>query len=1031
MVTSIESILAEQSWVNVRGVPGMGKTALASILAHRHGTALWIAIPDDEEDAMFHSAALALRSTSLNASTLVVVDNVPSTLSRSALAALRRILDQICKSNAYLLTTSTSAAPVTLQDLCIASEVDAAHLSQEEIEELVSLFQPPTTISRSGVASVLSSRTHGYPPLVIAALVFLHQSSWSLSSQSLSVLMDGSYADGARRDALIRLRDTLPAQGRLLLARASVSALPIGLDDFSALAQISPSIDEPSLHIATMEGVWLTREARDRWQISSFARLLPLDMSPTLRTACHATLAQALERSEIDLLSARILYHHYCEGAEPASAVALLHRVLETLLVHKPKQPPDLVRTWLEVDVPRDEATLHTRLLMEVAQYVLRHEYNVEPITPLGRVLPLVHELIALGEDDAAYAASSIGLILLQLIRGGVPIDQNSRAQALPLLGIAFRSTQDALASDIRHSLFAIAFWMLGCDAADTSERLAWLEAVAPLSAVARDAIAASANAPSFAVSIADDLWLSTVEIGTADPDAWHRVLEETTRLGELARACGVELLDAACVRAQMVIQAEYCGQQQAALDLGESHYDSFQNSEARFLISECLARLLQYAGERARAQLWFERAVALRSPRTDSGLALAILIHSARSQTYPQDAKALLLIALKDINTFKCKWSWRFRVRAELALAHYMLGEQRNFVKMLSDAALDALSGRTEAEWPEVLVSLTKFAAIAVRRHDLGPCDADTPAIPAQGCFLNAPGRQDLAREFNRGCPTALCSFVARLAHIVGDFTLAREWATRAHDELYAEDVLAMPDSAAQALAALGPNALAYLACDDDSLPKALRIASELGMLAPGNERWSVAVYWALLPGVISWLSNEDFKVRRVERIQQTVDACRALGKPDGLGSVFADIASTLEEIVARDISYEYSVNRANESVRDGNPHLASLFALAPMLGGFLQPTLAVHSQLFVFTQILPHASPAAMDSILRSLKSYWGHRADHEAFRFSAPGIFAQEIEAIHDGAGSRGVRMLILAAARSTGARLPPAVHEFLVT
>jgi hypothetical protein len=198
--------------------------------------------------------------------------------------------------------------------------------------------------------------------------------------------------------------------------------------------------------------------------------------------------------------------------------------------------------------------------------------------------------------------------------------------------------------------------------------------------------------------------------------------------------------------------------------------------------------------------------------------------------------------------------------------------------------------------------------------------------------------------------------------------------------------------------------------------------------MLGPANERWIVVFHWALLPGLISWLGNEDLVVRKVERNQQLVEACRVLGAPDALGSVFSDIAATLEEILTRDMSYEDSVNRANWAARDGKPYLMSLFAFASMIGDYLQPDLALNSQLVMVMQALP-GSPAGTDSILRSLKSYWRHRVDREAFRFNAPRTFAQEIEAIDHGAGSLGLRALLRAAARSTGARLPPAAREFL--
>jgi hypothetical protein len=407
------------------------------------------------------------------------------------------------------------------------------------------------------------------------------------------------------------------------------------------------------------------------------------------------------------------------------------------------------------------------------------------------------------------------------------------------------------------------------------------------------------------------------------------------------------------------------------------------------------------------------------------------VLVHGAKNQTDPAEAKALLLRALNDIKTFRCKWDWRFRVRAELALAQYRLGNQRDFVGTLSDVVDDALGARAEVAWLPVVVSLTKLAGIAVMRLSGGSFDGRDLAIPPQGCFVNVPTRQDLGGEFNRGFPTALCSFVARLAHVAGDFTLARRWAMRAREELLADGVLATPDSATQALTAFGATALAYLACDEAFLPEALRIASELGMLGPANERWSVAFYWALVPGLISWLGNEDFVTRNVEREQQLVDACRALSTPDTLGSIFADVADVLEEVFTRQVSYADAVDRSNAAARNGKPHLASLFAFAPMIGGYLEPVLAVHSQLVILMQAMPGASPSGADSVLRSLKAYWRRRIDHEAFRFSAPRIFAQEIETIDEGAGVLGLRALLRIAVRSTRARLPPAVSEFLAT
>jgi hypothetical protein len=107
---------------------------------------------------------------------------------------------------------------------------------------------------------------------------------------------------------------------------------------------------------------------------------------------------------------------------------------------------------------------------------------------------------------------------------------------------------------------------------------------------------------------LCDGIWLRDYRKPPAERD-WDRGEDLVLRVQVAGAQKGLTTLEASALRTRIMILAEWRHDMDAALELASSSLRSFSEDGDAFLITEVMGRQLAYAGRRAEAIDWLERA--------------------------------------------------------------------------------------------------------------------------------------------------------------------------------------------------------------------------------------------------------------------------------------------------------------------------------------------------------------------------------------------------------------------------------------
>ena len=474
-------------------------------------------------------------------------------------------------------------------------------------------------------------------PLIIAELVeYLRTQEWSFDAQILTALFSGEATAELNENTVRRLLQTVEdEQSRNLLYRLALMLHAFSLDDVRAVAEVTPEVDRPREHMATLQGRWVSRDGRERYLISPLTRKLGgEDLPASTRKVCNRILGdRLLKKGQVDLVDVQSILAYYLNADEENRAGMLLIRVLTDLL--KADNTIDdlgILTWWASTPLPA-AMPLGTRLYLRGLQIAVRQQRGLD-------VALLVRDINALSERVTADEAWALIASWAFVKKTALPV-KLSPLTVFSLLPQAHlpggESLMDAMG---REDMYAELLWASVLDV-ETPEQLGmWMSALEQIPATQRQAAIRMSHAELGCMLLADRV-MRQVQKQPHAQQQWGTAETALRDLANRAAAVGFDLLWACAIRTLMMILTEAKRPIDQVVALAETSLTTpSEDPRVRFLLLECLGWQYLAAGRDQDAAQWLQRALTLpTSAYPGTHLHARLCLSKAIGATNPSEA--------------------------------------------------------------------------------------------------------------------------------------------------------------------------------------------------------------------------------------------------------------------------------------------------------------------------------------------------------------------------------------------------------
>lgn len=796
--------LSQTTWCALYGDVSVGKTHLAILLAQTLGTCrAWVSLDSrrscDEEGTQFDRAlrrlivrpVTDLRShwyeeviCTLGAGSLLVLDDLPLLAGDDFLS--RRLLQLVRTCEKYgvkLISTSPYPLPLRFAQTLPASLFLTSRCPMFTVAETSDL------LGASGAPEALLAESQfihnlglGHP-LIIAELVeYLRTQGWSFDARVLTALFSGEATVELNEDTVRRLLQTVEdEQSRNLLYRLALMLHAFSLDDVRAVAEVTPELDRPRERMASLQGRWVSRDARERYLISPLIRKLGSEDLPTsTRKVCNRVLGdRLLKKGQVDLVDVQLILTYYLNAEEENRAGMLLIRVLTDLLrADNAIDDLGILTWWASTPLPA-AMPLGTRLYLRGLQIAVRQQRGLD-------VGLLVRDINALSERVTADEAWAVIASWAVVKKTALPI-KLSPLTVFSLLPQARLPGGESLADAIgRADMYAELLWASVLDV-ETPEQLGmWMSALEQMPAAQCQAAFRMSHAELGCKLVADRLMWRVQKQPEAQRQ-WESVETALRDLATRAAAIGFDLLWACAIRTLMMILTEAKRPLDQVVALAETSLATpSEDPRVHFLLQECLGRQYLAAGRDQDAAQWLHQALTLPTPAyPGTHLHARLCLSKAIGATNPSEAIRYARETVQfaeeapgnsDIGDIEV-----VEALGELAVAEWLVGNVPGAFQASDRAAERLFTCRQESvNWKGLFVLLGNVTGYIFGMITLGGIDGEIQQnlmAPWRGMFLF--DHSAASSRYTATSESFLPTQLARIAEELGQYERAETWAS------------------------------------------------------------------------------------------------------------------------------------------------------------------------------------------------------------------------------------------------------------
>jgi hypothetical protein len=572
-VLNLKGEVEAHTWTAMYGNASTGKTQLAILLVRALGTrCAWIRLEStlspQQNSLRLDTACSALLdgeapqntcsqwyrrlAERLERDAIIVLDDLPRLTGHNELSQRLIELARACKTQQVrLLSTSPHRLPESLRSTLgshiVRTEAIPPLTTREATEILREYGSPDALLASSASLNALAGKN---PWLLDNMARYLQARQWQWDQQTLDALFRRQYAADLSEDVLYRLLETVEdEQSRELLYRLNFILGQFSYEDARALAAVAPEVAHPRERLTALAGLWVERDAEERFRISPLIRTLGSgDVALPVKVACNHVLAERILQRRIlhpDEVNEALVY--FVEARELDRAGLMLIWVLSDMLrLAHPVNDAGLLALWIESPLPQD-MDLGIRLHLRGLQITLRRKWKMD--IPSGLTSDFA-TLFAQATTDQAWAL--LGVLLVA--HDEVPNAHRALLtifEALPQMKLP--SGKQAAFSEDDHLETLI--WSNVLSIASIEDLRDWIRAVELLNPEQRHYAFAQPAAELGCQIVADRLWRKEAA-KPEDQQQWDAILEALQDLASWASRLHLELLWACAVCAQIIVLA-------------------------------------------------------------------------------------------------------------------------------------------------------------------------------------------------------------------------------------------------------------------------------------------------------------------------------------------------------------------------------------------------------------------------------------------------------------------------------------------
>jgi hypothetical protein len=787
-LTTLRRNVAARTWTSLIGEPESGKTQIAVLLSRQWENVQWFSGYNlSSADAIIRrlgaisgssrsGAPVAAAVRVLGAGTLVVLDDLPQLDNRDPRASLLRDFAAAGTGRLHILSLGSTNAPRLVRDVLGDAFVSCAMppFTTEEARELFGLYGAPVTLDESTVA-FLNAVAAGNPTLLNALAKYLQAHGWAIDGE-IQRLLSGVHLQEIGGELLTRLRnDVQDPETRELFARTRLARRGLTAADIRALAAVDPVVDHVSERLLDLDGLWLRRQSRDRYEPAPLAKALPgSDLQLATERECHTTLAMRIIASRrIDRHDLMDAMFHFVEAKEFDRAGTLFVGALVSI-AHEDVPEETIVPAMYTATPLPEEMALSLRLVIRTQQLkIARKQQKAYPRHLLADASRLVSQATP---EEAAVVANFVTEIAF-FDRGdreawSAAMDAVAKLTDLQPAGSALSFMGQSLPNET----WGMLFYMVGRAVRTVDDVDRWTDAADRLSVQQRQQVLATAFDRQSLVNAA---WL---RVAKSEAPAWTDVLAVHRRWREWADRTEDRLLRAYAARAEIIVRCEYLDDCDAALAFAREMLHEASDTHERFILAEAIAtqyrRLRRYEeAERSYEQAFFDLDAATTTERV-------FALHNAASVVARRDvvAAAAYLEQAREIVRESPEQFDALRpamIAADLGLAYWYAARQMEaFHEWESAAATLIDDAAIEDDARRGMIAL--FMTVLLQVADAGRLEApegDERAVV--GIF-----DRDMAALATHSKPpqiALLATELASIAAMIGNDRRASEWSERA----------------------------------------------------------------------------------------------------------------------------------------------------------------------------------------------------------------------------------------------------------
>lgn len=797
LVAAILDRVEKQRLVMLIGEPGSGKTQLLRLAANlTQRNVIWLNIPraSTEAHACFLIDSLvslssgAVPSASIQTwyasaatsftNALIVIDDLPqAALGGPLLRRLNALYTSSMAVNAQLLVSSYFRLPISASAPFGDPYCEAPRFTISDIAELLRANSAPSSIASDSVVQLLRTVTEGLPILVAAAVHYLKDRAWKFTADDLESLLRGDFAAGLRSDAAGLLRATVVDPGeRELLIRLSLAMGPFSIEDIARVARVPQAVALPSEKVARSSGLWLQPTGRDGYVRSPLITSnLAEFLDPQTRRGVHWVLAHnLLRRKVLGPLDVITCLNHLVSADDNNSACVVLIQALMSVISQDGELNDVLGLTTVLASFPiPDGVDPEVRLAVRAFQVVI--------LAKLGR--DYTHFADELGELIQKPSIQGWA-VLLASTTVALHMALRSPALANQYVAIALEhSDADRLPDGSRitsgDTPLEMILWMTAYKCDSDEEMESWLTTIAQLGPEQRRTLEGLELMEDQITIFCDGVWRREYRKLDGERD-WIKARENLHRVRKTAAAINFELLEAAAIRTEIVIVAEWQKNLEQAVVLANESMARFMREDSRFLISEVMGRQLLYGGQRFQARLWLNRSLGFNSYHRSLWRRNVLLtLAEIHSKSEPAKALDFAAQALKLSEDDTMGEPILIESLTEYAIALWNGGNRQAAFEALERAVKTVLDTKSESDgWKGLFVQLfgvvSFFSGVALNGHpQAGHVE------PAQGLFLGS--RDALKVAFRPAQIAFICMRMAMYGEGIQNVAAAGHWTQQA----------------------------------------------------------------------------------------------------------------------------------------------------------------------------------------------------------------------------------------------------------